>query len=397
MELAGIKLDGEKLKKSSAEVGKRIEELRKSICAKAGEEFNIGSPAQLTKILFEKLNLQDKLENIRELKKLKSGSYSTNAQELEKLRGLDPIIEEIFEYRELSKLKNTYIDVLPKLINKKTGRIHTSFNQAITQTGRLSSSDPNLQNIPVRTDEGKKIREAFVADKDFVLISADYSQIELRVIAHIAKDEEMIKVFKEGRDIHSETAAKVYGLKESEVTSAMRRVAKIINFGIIYGVSAHGLKQQTGMSREEGQKLIDKYFELHPKIKEYTTKMIQEAKEIGYVETVFGRRRYLPEIKSANFAVRGAAERMAINMPVQGTAADLMKLAMIDVSKSLPQSSPKSKVLLQVHDELIVEAPKDEAQKVADFVKNRMDRVVELSVPIETSVHWGGNWNSAKN
>lgn len=396
MELAGIKLDSAKLEKSSVEIAERIEELRKSICKRGGEEFNIGSPAQLTKILFEKLKLQDKFENIRELKKLKSGSYSTNAQELEKLRGLDPIIEEIFEYRELTKLKNTYIDVLPKLVNSKTGRIHTNYNQAITQTGRLSSSDPNLQNIPIRTAEGKKIREAFVADEGQVLISADYSQIELRVVAHIAKDREMLSIFKEGRDIHTETAAKVYGVTEAKVTPAMRRIAKIINFGIIYGVSAHGLKQQTGLSREEGQKLIDKYFTLHPAIKEYTKKMVEQAKELGYVETIFGRRRYLSEIKSNNFAVRGAAERMAINMPVQGTAADLMKLAMIDVAQSLPKYSPKSTVLLQVHDELIVETPATEAEKVAEFLKTKMDKVVELSVPIETSVHWGKNWGEAK-
>jgi DNA polymerase-1 len=396
MELTGIKLDGKTLEESSKEMGKRIEELRASICKRAGEEFNIGSPAQLTKILFEKLKLAEKLEDARELKKLKSGSYSTNAQELGKLRGADPIIGQIFEYRELTKLKNTYVDVLPKLVLKKTGRIHTSYNQAITQTGRLSSSDPNLQNIPIRTEEGKKIREAFVADNGELLVSADYSQIELRVIAHIAQDEEMIKIFKEGRDIHTETAAKVYKVTQKEVTPAMRRIAKIINFGIIYGVSAHGLKQQTGMSREEGKELIDRYFELHPAVKNYMDKMVAQAHELGYVETIFGRRRYLSEIKSSNFAVRGAAERMAINMPIQGTAADLMKLAMIDVAKELSNLSPKSKMLLQVHDELVLEVPEKEVEAVASFVRDRMDKVVELSVPIETSVHWGPNWGEAK-
>jgi DNA polymerase-1 len=294
-------------------------------------------------------------------------------------------------------LKNTYLDVLPTLINTGTGRIHTSYNQAITQTGRLSSSDPNLQNIPIRSDEGKKIREAFIAEPGKVLLSADYSQIELRVIAHIAGDKEMINIFEAGRDIHTETAAQVYNVPQKKVTPVMRRIAKIINFGIIYGVSAHGLKQQTGVSREEGQDLIDRYFVIHPAIKKYSEKMIAQAHELGYVETLFGRRRYLPEIASSNFAVRSAAERMAINMPIQGTAADLIKLAMIDISKGLKTVSPHSKMLLQVHDELVFEVPEKEADAVAKFVKDKMNHVVELSVPIETAVSWGKSWGAAKN
>lgn len=396
MELAGISVDTKKLAKISADFAKRIKALETDIYKKAGTKFNIASPAQLGEVLFTKLKLDEKIEDKRELKKLKSGGYSTSASELEKLRGVHPIIDMISEFRELSKLKNTYVDVLPTLVNAQTGRVHTSFNQAITQTGRLSSSDPNLQNIPIRTEEGKKIREAFVSDKDNVLLSADYSQIELRVIAHIASDKDMIEIFKEDRDIHTETAAKVYGFPQNKVTPAMRRIAKIVNFGIIYGVSAHGLKQQTGMTREEGQNFIDKYFELHPKVKKYTGDVVKQAKELGYVETLFGRRRYLPEIKSNNFAVRGAAERMAINMPIQGTAADLMKLAMIDIAKLLPSVSQNSKMLLQVHDELVFEVPEKDAKKVAEFVKDKMENVVKLSVPIEVSVGWGSNWGSAK-
>ena len=396
MELAGIKVGPNKLSELSKYTDNRIGELEKTIKDRAGQDFNIASPAQLQGILFDKLKLHEKIADPKELKKLKTGGYSTAANELGKLRHLDPIIDELFEYRELSKLKNTYIDVLPKLISKKDGRLHTSYNQAITQTGRLSSSDPNLQNIPIRTDFGKKIREAFVADSGNVLLSADYSQIELRVIAHIAGDPLMQDVFKEGRDIHTETAAKVYDISDKKVTLQMRRIAKIINFGIIYGVSAHGLKEQAGVSYKEGKDLIDKYFALHPAIKEYSEKMISQAHELGYVETVFGRRRYLPEIKSSNFAVRGSAERMAINMPVQGTAADLMKLAMIDIAGYLTTISPGAKMLLQVHDELVLEVPANDAAKVAKFIQEKMNNVIALNVPIETSVSYGKNWGEAK-
>lgn len=396
MELCGIAIDQKSLATASKEFTQRIAELEKSIWKRAGQEFNIASPAQLSVVLFEKLKLDEKVDDKRDLKKLKSGGYSTSASELEKLRGLDPIIEEIFEFRELTKLKNTYVDVLPNLIDRKTGRIHTSYNQAITQTGRLSSSDPNLQNIPIRTETGKRIRSAFVAAPGKALLSADYSQIELRVIAHIAGDDVMREIFNEGRDIHTETAAAVYQVPDSEVTPAMRRIAKIINFGIIYGVSPHGLKQQTGMRRDEAKLLIDRYFELHPKIKAYTNNMIAGAKELGYVETIFGRRRYLPEIRSSNFAVRGAAERMAINMPIQGTAADLMKLAMIDIARDLTTFSPQTIMLLQVHDELIFEVPKEECERLGVFIKEKMDNVVKLSVPIETAVHFAPNWGDTK-
>jgi DNA polymerase I len=396
MELRGICLDIKKLQEGSKQTEKKIAKLHAAIIKRAGRDFNVASPAQLSEVLFDVLELHEKTEHPGEFKKLKGGRVSTNAQELAKLKGVDPIIDDIFGYRELVKLKNTYIDVLPGLVSKKDGRLHTSFNQTIAQTGRLSSSDPNLQNIPIRTESGKKIRESFVAEPGNAILSADYSQIELRVVAHIAGVKAMIKTFKEDRDIHGETAAAVYGVSQDKVTHAQRRIAKIINFGILYGVSAHGLRQQTGVSYEEAKDLIAKYFELYPEIKTYSDKMIAEAKELGYVETIFGRRRYLPEMKSSNFAVRGAAERMAINMPVQGTAADLIKLAMIDIAKGLPAFSPRTKMLLQVHDELVFEVPKAEAEKVGGFVQRKMDGVVKLTVPIETAVSSAQNWGAAK-
>ncbi|MBW6431699.1 DNA polymerase I, partial [Patescibacteria group bacterium] len=292
MELSGIKVDHNKLRSLSKSAKKKLKTLEGEIYQAAGEEFNIASPSQLQTIIFDKLKIHQKMKDPKDLKKLKNGGFSTAASELEKLRGAHPIVEKIFEFRELSKLLNTYIDVLPNLV-KSDGRIHTNYNQAIAQTGRLSSSEPNLQNIPTRTTEGKKIKSSFVADRGKLLISADYSQIELRVIAHIANDQNMIEIFKSNRDIHSETAAGLYELSEKKVTPEMRRAAKIVNFGIIYGVSAHGLHQQVGVSREEGQRLIDKYFKLHPNVRSYSDKMITQAKELGYVETIFGRRRWL--------------------------------------------------------------------------------------------------------
>lgn len=396
IEMAGVLVDGKVLEDSSKKTGARIDKLEKEIYKLGGGEFNINSPSQLQVILFEKLNLQDKIEDKRELKKLKSGGYSTGAGELDKLAGTHKIIEKISEYRELSKLKSTYLDSLPKLINKKTGRIHTSFNQAITATGRLSSSDPNLQNIPVRTDEGKEIRKAFVVPEGKKMLAVDYSQIELRIVAHVSGDKVMTETFKRDEDIHTATAAKVYGVKESEVTSAMRRNAKAVNFGIIYGVSPHGLKQTTGMSYEEARDFINKYFKVHTGIKKYTEEIVEVAKKVGYVDTLFGRRRYLPEINSNNFAVRGQAERMALNMPIQGTAADLIKLAMIEIAKDLPKVSPKTKMILQVHDELVFEVPKADMEKVSDFVTEKMDNVIKLSVPITAVASTGNNWAECK-
>jgi len=396
MEMAGILVDGKVLKDNSKKMTARITKLEKEIYKLAGDEFNINSPSQLQVILFEKLKLQDKIEDKRELKKLKNGGYSTGAGELEKLVGTHQIVEKISIYRELSKLKSTYLDSLPKLINPRTGRIHTSFNQAITATGRLSSSDPNLQNIPIRTSEGKEIRKAFVVPKGKKLLAVDYSQIELRIVAHISGDRVMTETFRRNEDIHTSTAAKVYGIKESEVTPQMRRNAKAVNFGIIYGVSPHGLKQSTGMSREEAHDFIQKYFGIHKGIKKYTEEIIEVAKEVGYVDTLFGRRRYLPEINSNNFVVRGQAERMALNMPIQGTAADLIKLAMIEIAKDLEKISPETKMLLQVHDELVFEVPESDLKKVSDFVTEKMDNVIKLSVPITAVASTGLNWAECK-
>lgn len=396
IEMAGILVDSKILKDSSEKMTARIERLETDIYKLAGEKININSPSQLQVILFEKLKLQDKIDDKRELKKVKSGGYSTGAGELEKLVGTHKIIEKISEYRELSKLRSTYLDALPKLINAGTGRIHTSFNQAITATGRLSSSDPNLQNIPIRTDEGREIRKAFVVPKGMKMLAIDYSQIELRVVAHVSGDKVMTETFKRNEDIHTATAAKVYGISESEVTSKMRRNAKAVNFGIIYGVSPHGLKASTGMSYEEARDFINKYFQVHTGIKKYTEEIIEVAKKVGYVDTLFGRRRYLPEITSSNFQVRGQAERMALNMPIQGTAADLIKLAMIEIAKGLTKISPETKMILQVHDELVFEVPEADIKKVSDFVCDKMDNVIKLSVPITAVASTGNNWAECK-
>jgi DNA polymerase-1 len=395
MEINGIKIDEKILNELSTSTGKRLSILEEEIYKVAGEKFNIASPSQLQKILFDKLQLHEKI-NKKELKKLASGGYSTGADELEKLRDTHEIIEKIFEFRELSKLKNTYLDALPKLINMRTGRIHTSFNQAVVATGRLSSSNPNLQNIPIRGEVGREIRKAFVSENGYSILSADYSQIEMRVIAHISTDEEMIKVFREEKDIHTATAAKVYGVAESKVTKDMRRNAKAVNFGIVYGISPHGLRRQTGMSYEDAQNFINKYFEIHPDIKKYMDEAIEVARSRGYAETLFGRRRYLPDLSSTNFILRGSAERMAINMPIQGSAADLIKLAMIEIYKELPKISPKTRLLLQVHDELVFEALDEDIDRVSLFVHDKMENVLKLDVPILAEVGVGKNWGDTK-
>ena len=397
LEINGVKIDLPLLADLSNKFGKRLEEIEKNIYKQAGTEFNIASPAQLQKILYDKLELNTKIPFPKDIKKLPSGGFSTGAEQLEKLRdSKHPIIENIIEYRELSKLKSTYIDSLPKLVNKKTGRIHTSFNQAIVATGRLSSTNPNLQNIPIRTDEGMKIRRAFIAEKGYKIMSADYSQIELRIIAHMSGDEAMIKSFNDGIDVHTATAARVYGVLEKDVTKEMRRTAKVVNFGIVYGVSAHGLQRQSTLDYGQAKDFIDKYFETHKGIKSYLEDVIKVAKERGFAETLFGRRRYLPELSSSNFAVRGSAERMAGNMPIQGTAADLIKLAMIEIDRELPAVSPETKILLTVHDELVFEVPDPDVQKVRDFVKEKMENVVKLDVPVVVDIGVGDNWGEAK-
>lgn len=386
MELAGIKIDSKFLNKMSVVVGKRLDVLAQNIYQVSGATFNINSPLQLKEILFNKLKIP-----IQGMRRTKTG-ISTAAPELEKLRGKHKIIDLIFEYRELAKLKSTYLDALPKLVSKIDGRVHTSFNQTITATGRLSSSDPNLQNIPARTELGREIRKAFVAERGNKLISADYSQIELRILAHIAEDKNMIKIFREGGDIHTATAAKINNISPDKVTYEQRRAAKAINFGIAYGMGPTKLAEQTELSREEAKEFIEKYFALFPNVKKYIEVMKKFAAKTGYVQTLFGRKRYLPDIHSGLPQLKAAAERMAINMPIQGTAADIIKMAMIEIQRELPQVSPNAKILLQVHDELVFEVPEQEVKKISDFIKEKMEGVFKMKVPIIIDVEVGDNW-----
>jgi len=390
MEQNGIKIDVDFLKVMDKKFSQKIKMIEKKIYHLAGKEFNIASPLQLKKILFEKLNI-----STTGLKKIKTG-ISTAAAELEKMRGLHPIIDSISEFREYSKLQNTYIKALPKLVDPKTNRVHTSFNQTIAATGRLTSSDPNLQNIPIRTAIGREIRKSFVAAEGYRLISADYSQIELRVIASLANDKKMIDAFKKGEDIHARTAANINNIEIKNVTSQQRRAAKEINFGVIYGLGHVGLAQRTGLSREEAKNFIEQYFTIHPEIKNWLDNTKKTAHQLGYVEDLFGRRRYLPEINSGVQMIKAAAERMAVNMPIQGTAADLLKLAMIKIDQQLPRFSPAAKMLLTVHDELVLEVPEKEVEPVGQFVKNIMEQIYKLRVPIEVSLHSAKNWGDCK-
>jgi len=387
MELAGIKLDTKVLDKIREKLSTEIQKLEEEIFSLAGESFNIASPKQLGIVLFEKLKIDAKP------KKTKTGQYSTSEEVLKKYPEVE-IVGKILEWRSLTKLKSTYVDSLPKQINPVTGRIHTHFNQGVTATGRLSSTDPNLQNIPIRTAWGKEIRKAFVAEPGNVLISADYSQIELRLIASFSRDEEMLKAFQNDEDIHRATAAKVFDIPLEEVTSEHRSHAKSVNYGIIYGLSAHGLSQQTGLKRSEAKKLIDTYFETYPTLKDYIKKQVDFARENAYVETVLGRRRYLKDINSRNAVVRAAAERNAVNAPLQGSAADIIKKAMIEIQKELKQNY-QTRMLLQVHDELVFEAPKDEAEKVKQLIKDKMENVVSLAVPLTVDIGMGKNWYEA--
>lgn len=392
MELHGVSIDTKMLGELSVEASSAIKKLQKQIWKEAGEEFNVASSVQLREVLFEKMGLPT-----QDIKKGKTG-YSTAASELEKLQGIHPIIELIEQFREVEKLRNTYIDVLPSLINKKTGRIHTDFNQAVTTTGRLSSSNPNLQNIPIRTELGRKIRDAFVAEKGFVLVSADYSQIELRTVASLAKDKKLIEIFNKGEDVHRATAAAINNVPLQKVTRAMRNKAKAVNFGVLYGMGAFGLASRTGISHWEAQEFIDKYFKEFAGVKKYVDATLKQAKKQGYVETLFGRRRYIPELKAPNFQIRAAGERMAVNMPVQGTAADLMKMAMIEVRNKIQETKYKNdvKLILQVHDELVLEVKKGLEDKVSKIVKEEMEGVVKLNVPVEVDVHTGKRWGKLK-
>ncbi len=383
MEYEGIELDVDYLAKFSVEIDDLISDLEQQIYGHANQEFNISSPSQLAEILFEKLQLPK-----AGIKRGKTG-YSTAARELDKLRGAHPIVDLITQYREVTKLKNTYIDALPKLVDENN-RLHTTFNLTIAQTGRLSSTDPNLQNIPVRTDLGRRIRTAFVAGPGKVLVSADYSQFELRLAAYLSDDKQLIEQFNKDVDVHTATAALVYGRQEEDVTKNMRRDAKVVNFGIMYGLGPHGLTQATGMNYEQAKHFIDRYFEVRPKLLGYIDSVKERASKDGYVETLFGRRRPTPDIHSSNFAVREAANRAAVNMPFQGTAADIMKLAMIAVDKELKDSD--SEVLLQIHDSILVECPEKIGESVAKLLKKTMEDVYKLSIKLTVDTVIGKNW-----
>jgi DNA polymerase I len=387
MEHTGIQLDTKYLKKFADEIDDLISDYEQQIYGFANQEFNIGSPVQLADILFGKLNLA---LPTRGIKKGKTG-YSTAASELDKLRDSHPIIDLITQYREVAKLKNTYVDALPKLVDEKS-RLHTSFNLTIAQTGRLSSTDPNLQNIPTRTDLGRRIRTAFVAGPGNKLISADYSQFELRLAAVLADDKELIEMFNRGADIHTATAAQVYEREPEDVTKQMRRAAKVINFGILYGMSPHGLSIATGMTREQAVTFIERYKDLRRPLFNYMDKLLEQARKDGYVETLFGRRRPMPDIHSSNFVVRQAAERAAINMPIQGTEADLMKLAMVKCDEILRTQHNDCNLLLQIHDSILVECPEPVADRVAELLKEAMESVYTLPVRLDVDITTGHNW-----
>jgi DNA polymerase-1 len=384
MERNGIALDTDLLKQMSERLGGQLSRLEKDIYDNVGHQFNINSPQQLGNVLFEEL----KLPTARKTK----GGYSTGAAILEELRGVHPVIGFILDYRQLSKIKSTYIDTLPSLINPKTGRVHTSFNQTRTATGRLSSSEPNLQNIPVRGEMGKEVRQAFIAPRGSYLLSADYSQIDLRALAHLSQDKSLLAAFRHDEDIHRATAAQVFSVDPEKVTPEMRRTAKTVNFGVIYGMSDYGLEQATGLSREEATAFINAYFEKYPGVKQYLESTKEKARKEGYVQTILGRKRAIPEINHANRQLREAAERMAINMPVQGTSADIIKVAMINLDGEMAKRRLKSQMILQVHDELIFEVPQAERTEMKKLVPELMTSAIELSVPLKVDVKTGPNW-----
>lgn len=390
MEVTGVKLDTVALKQSSEELTAALNNLEKEIYELAGVKFNINSSKQVGEVLFEHLKIEEKA------KKTKTGSYSTSEDILEKMRSKHPVVGKLLEYRGLKKLLSTYIDALPELINPETGKVHTSFNQTVTATGRLSSTNPNLQNIPIRDELGREIRKAFIPDnEDCTFFSADYSQIELRIMAHLSQDEHMIEAFRSGADIHSATAAKIYGIPVEEVTGDMRRKAKTANFGIIYGISVFGLAERLNIPRAESKELIEGYFKSYPGIRDYMDESIRIAKEKGYVETIFKRKRYLPDINSHNAIVRGYAERNAINAPIQGSAADIIKVAMVRIYNRFEEEGLKSKMILQVHDELNFNVCQDEQEKVRQIVLEEMENAIQLQVPLIADCGEGKNWLEA--
>jgi DNA polymerase-1 len=390
MEIEGINLNTNFLNELSIQLTNDINRLEKTIFDQAGEEFNIASPKQLGVVLFENMKLVDKP------KKTKTGQYSTAEDVLSNLSKDHEIIANVLEYRQFKKLQSTYVDALPNEINPNTGRVHTAYAQAVAATGRLSSTNPNLQNIPIRTERGKQVRKAFIPrDENYVLLAADYSQIELRIIAALSEEETMIEAFKNGEDIHASTAAKVFNVPLSEVTREQRSNAKTVNFGIVYGVSAFGLSNQTDLTRKESKELIDLYYETYPKLKNYMSAQVDFARDNGYVETVLQRRRYLKDINSRNAIVRGAAERNAVNAPIQGSAADIIKIAMIKIFKRFEKEGFKSKMLLQVHDELVFDAHKDELEIIKPIIKYEMEHAFEMIVPLDVEMGIGENWLEA--
>ena len=389
IERNGVLLDTKALKASSAHFSAQLENIEKEIYALAGETFNIASPKQVGEVLFDKLKIVEKA------KKTKTGQYVTSEEVLESLRHKHPVVEKILEHRGLKKLLGTYIDALPQLINPRTGRVHTSFNQTVTATGRLSSSNPNLQNIPIRDENGKEIRKAFIPDEGCLFFSADYSQIELRIMAHLSEDQNMIDAFRSNHDIHAATAAKIYKKEIEEVDADMRRKAKTANFGIIYGISVFGLAERMNVDRKEAKELIEGYFETYPEVKAYMDKSVKVAQEKGYVETIFHRKRFLPDINSRNAVVRGYAERNAINAPIQGSAADIIKVAMIRIHQRFLKEGIQAKMILQVHDELNFSVPLNEKEKVEKIVIEEMERAYPMQVPLKADCGWGKNWLEA--
>ena len=390
MEEAGVALNTDSLKSISGELTRELQQIEKEVYDLAGMEFNLSSPKQLGEVLFQRMKIVDNA------KRTKTKQYSTNEEVLDKMRDKHPIIPKILEHRGLKKLLSTYVDALPKLINRRTGRIHTSFNQAVTSTGRLSSTNPNLQNIPIREARGREIRKAFIPrDNEHVLLAADYSQIELRLMAHMSGDNGMIEAFSKKEDIHGTTASKIFSVEKDKVTREMRARAKTANFGIIYGISAFGLSQRLNIPREEAKQLIDGYFRSYPAVREYMDKCIREARDRGYVETIKGRKRFLPDINSRNSLVRGNAERNAINAPIQGSAADIIKLAMVRILEQFEKKKLRTRMILQVHDELVFDVYKPELETVRELVTGAMQSVVSLSVPLTVDTGTGSNWLEA--
>jgi DNA polymerase-1 len=391
MEQEGINLDVDYLKQLSAELTNDIKRLEEKIYECAGEKFNLGSPKQLGEILFDKLKIGGNKQ-----KKTKTGQYATGEEVLSYLALTNPIVQDILEWRQLVKLQNTYVDALPQQVEPSTGRVHTDYMQTVAATGRLSSNNPNLQNIPIRTERGRQIRTAFIPrDEDHTILSADYSQIELRIIAALSGDQEMMRSFQMGEDIHAATAAKVFNVPLEAVSREQRSNAKTVNFGIIYGVSAFGLSNQTSLSRSESKELIDAYYNTYPRLRDYIQEQVETAREKGFVQTISGRRRYLKDINSQNAVVRGAAERNAVNAPIQGSAADIIKIAMINIQKRLVNENWKSKMLLQVHDELVFDVHNSELERIKPMIKHEMENAFKLDVPLVVDMGVGRNWLEA--